>query len=167
MQYDVKEFTEKSMGIECPKYPTRITADEVKFITGMVMDELFEFLATVLPPEHIPKVLVEIAINSAKRTDIKTPSGEIETIAEQADAITDIIYYLLNGSAKAGVDIEEVFNEVHKANMAKGGKDGKSFIRNEKGKVMKPKGWTPPDIKAVIMKMRQKGSWEETTDEDD
>jgi predicted HAD superfamily Cof-like phosphohydrolase len=49
-------------------------------------------------------------------------------------------------SAVYGLD--EVFKEVHRSNMAKL-VDGK-VIRREDGKILKPAGWTPPDIKGVL-----------------
>jgi len=41
-----------------------------------------------------------------------------------------------------------VFAEVHRSNMAKL-VDGK-VIRREDGKVLKPEGWTPPDVKGAM-----------------
>lgn len=43
------------------------------------------------------------------------------------------------------VDAVQVFKEVHRSNMAKLGPDGKP-LRREDGKVIKPEGWTKPDI---------------------
>jgi len=69
-------------------------------------------------------------------------------IVELADALADIIYIACGTAASYGIDLDEVFKEVHRSNMAKL-VDGK-VIRREAGKVLKPEGWTPPDIKSVL-----------------
>lgn len=48
-----------------------------------------------------------------------------------------------------GVDAMHVFVEVHLANMRKLGPDGLP-IRRADGKVLKPEGWTPPEIQRVL-----------------
>lgn len=69
-------------------------------------------------------------------------------IVELADALADIIYIACGTAASYGIDLDEVFKEVHRSNMAKL-VDGK-VIRREDGKILKPEGWTPPDIKSVL-----------------
>lgn len=70
---------------------------------------------------------------------------------EVADAYADIIYIVL-GSAIMHVGKERfarVWDEVQRSNMAKL-TDGKMVMR-EDGKILKPEGWTPPDIKKAFM----------------
>lgn len=69
-------------------------------------------------------------------------------IVEVADALADIIYIACGTAASYGIDLDEVFKEVHRSNMAKL-VDGK-VIRRADGKIQKPEGWTPPDIKGVL-----------------
>lgn len=69
-------------------------------------------------------------------------------LVEIADALADIIYIACGTAASYGIDLDEVFKEVHRSNMAKL-VDGK-VIRREDGKILKPEGWTPPDIKSVL-----------------
>ena len=68
-------------------------------------------------------------------------------MVEIADGIVDSIVVLIGTALTYGIDLEEIWNEVHKTNMAKG--LGKI---NENGKKMKPEGWTPPDIKSLLVK---------------
>ncbi len=71
-------------------------------------------------------------------------------LVEVADAYADIIYILL-GSALVHIGKErfiKVWDEVQRSNMAKC-TDGKLVVR-EDGKVLKPEGWTPPDIAAIL-----------------
>ena len=47
------------------------------------------------------------------------------------------------------VPFNEAWAVVHVSNMAKLGPDGKPIYR-EDGKILKPEGWQPPDIGAVL-----------------
>ncbi len=79
---------------------------------------------------------------------------EAVSVEQQADALTDVLYYLLGAFVELGVDPDPLFEIVHNANMEK--------LQNRKtdseGKVLKPKGWTHPDgaIKEAIDEMRRK-----------
>jgi predicted HAD superfamily Cof-like phosphohydrolase len=69
-------------------------------------------------------------------------------IVEIADALADIIYIACGTAVSYGIPLDEIFNEVHRSNMAKL-VDGK-VLRREDGKIQKPEGWTAPDIKSII-----------------
>ncbi len=71
-------------------------------------------------------------------------------LPEVADAYADIVYIVL-GSALVHIGKErfiKVWDEVQRSNMAKC-TNGKIVMR-EDGKVLKPEGWTPPDIAAIL-----------------
>ena len=69
-------------------------------------------------------------------------------LIEVADALADIIYIACGTAVAYGIPLDRVFAEVHRSNMAKL-VDGK-VIRREDGKVLKPAGWKPPDVKGVM-----------------
>lgn len=71
-----------------------------------------------------------------------------DDIVEIADALGDIIYIACGTAIAYGIPLERVFNEIQRSNMAKL-VDGK-VLRREDGKIMKPEGWTPPDIKSIL-----------------
>jgi len=68
-----------------------------------------------------------------------------------ADALADMHYIAAGTEAAYGINGKAVFSEVHRSNMAKLGEYG-APIYNEAGKVVKPKGWTPPDIEKAMKK---------------
>jgi len=74
-----------------------------------------------------------------------------EDMAEFADGIADLIYVLVFSAHAYGIPIEEVWDEVQRTNMAKF-PDGKVLRRESDGKILKPEGWTPPDIKSILDK---------------
>ncbi|SRR5258706_7917336 len=61
-----------------------------------------------------------------------------------ADGITDSIYVLLGAAVEFGLDIEPLFDEVHRTNMAK------IKAATAGGKVRKPPGWKGPDIAGML-----------------
>lgn len=71
--------------------------------------------------------------------------NDIENIAKE---LADIIYIVCGTAVSYGIPLDRVFDEVHRSNMAKL-VDGKP-IRRDDGKILKPEGWTPPDIKKIL-----------------
>lgn len=70
-------------------------------------------------------------------------------VAKTIDALCDLLYVVLGSAVSLGVDLLPFFRLVHDSNMAKLGPDGKP-IRRSDGKVLKPEGWTPPDIEGYL-----------------
>jgi predicted HAD superfamily Cof-like phosphohydrolase len=66
-------------------------------------------------------------------------------IAETIDGLCDLIYVCVGAAAEFGVDLEAYFSEVHKTNMMKSG-----GAERTDGKLLKPEGWTPPQIKQML-----------------
>ena len=71
-----------------------------------------------------------------------------DDIVEIADALADIIYIACGTAVSYGIPLDKVFTEVHRSKMAKL-VDGKPLYR-EDGKVIKPSGWQPPNIKKIL-----------------
>jgi len=69
-----------------------------------------------------------------------------------AKELADIIYIACGTAASYGIPLNEVFEEVHRSNMTKL-VDGKPVYR-EDGKILKPEGWTAPDIESVLERFR-------------
>lgn len=70
---------------------------------------------------------------------------EAATIAKQADAMIDIMYFALGTLVEMGVKPDALFDIVHEANMSKLWEDGKPRYREHDGKVIKPSTWKDPD----------------------
>jgi predicted HAD superfamily Cof-like phosphohydrolase len=75
-------------------------------------------------------------------------------IVETADGIVDTIYVLIGTAIQSGIDLEPLFREVHKTNMAKVG--GPTRID---GKILKPEGWEPPRIAELLDEQRRVGTY--------
>lgn len=74
-------------------------------------------------------------------------------LAAFADGLADLVYVALGTAHLARVPMNDVWDEVQRANMAKeratSAADGRSR-RGHELDVVKPAGWTPPDVAGVL-----------------
>jgi len=69
---------------------------------------------------------------------------------EQLDALIDILVVTVGAIHSMGADAEGAWKEVMKTNFAKIDHDTGKVRKREDGKVLKPTGWTPPDLKPYV-----------------
>ena len=69
---------------------------------------------------------------------------------EVLDALIDILVVTIGALHSMGADGEGAWKEVMKTNFAKIDKDTGKVRKREDGKVLKPEGWTPPDLKPFV-----------------
>lgn len=70
-----------------------------------------------------------------------------------ADALSDLEYVVCGTAHMFHIPLDAVTREVHRANMRKVRSDGPSDARSKRGSgldVVKPEGWTPPDVEGVL-----------------
>ncbi len=65
---------------------------------------------------------------------------------EQLDALIDILVVTIGAIHSMGADAEGAWKEVMQSNFAKIDKETGKVRKREDGKVLKPVGWTPPDL---------------------
>jgi predicted HAD superfamily Cof-like phosphohydrolase len=65
---------------------------------------------------------------------------------EQLDALVDILVVTIGAIQSAGFNGEAAWNEVMRTNFAKIDPDTGKVRKREDGKVLKPEGWTPPNL---------------------
>jgi predicted HAD superfamily Cof-like phosphohydrolase len=71
---------------------------------------------------------------------------------EQLDALIDILVVTIGAIHSMGADAEGAWKEVMSTNFAKIDKKTGKVIKREDGKVLKPDGWTPPNLKEFLSK---------------
>jgi predicted HAD superfamily Cof-like phosphohydrolase len=71
---------------------------------------------------------------------------------EQLDALIDILVVTIGAIHSAGFDGEGAWKEVINTNFAKIDRETGKVRKREDGKVLKPLGWTPPDLKTYLKK---------------
>ena len=68
-----------------------------------------------------------------------------DDLVEVADGLADMVWVIMGMCNSAGIDFDKIWKEVKSSNMSKF-VEGK-FIKNDAGKIMKPKTHFKPDIK--------------------
>tara|TARA_R110000803_G_scaffold189311_2_gene251778 strand:+ start:928 stop:1296 length:369 start_codon:yes stop_codon:yes gene_type:complete len=71
---------------------------------------------------------------------------------EQLDALIDILVVTIGAIHSAGFDAEGAWKEVMKTNFAKIDRETGKVRKREDGKVLKPLGWTAPQLAPFISK---------------
>jgi predicted HAD superfamily Cof-like phosphohydrolase len=69
---------------------------------------------------------------------------------EQLDALIDILVVTIGAIHSMGADAEGAWNEVMRTNFAKIDPTTKKVIKRGDGKVLKPEGWTPPELSQYL-----------------
>jgi len=87
-----------------------------------------------------------IAEESQELIDAITASDAVETL----DALTDILVVTIGAIHSMGADAEGAWKEVMTTNFAKIDKETGKVRKREDGKVLKPVGWTAPNLKSFI-----------------
>lgn len=69
---------------------------------------------------------------------------------EQLDALIDILVVTIGAIHSMGADAEGAWKEVMKTNFAKIDNETGKVRKREDGKVLKPLGWTPPELQPFV-----------------
>jgi predicted HAD superfamily Cof-like phosphohydrolase len=80
---------------------------------------------------------LQVAINN---------TDQLETL----DALIDILVVTIGSIHSMGADAEGAWKEVMSTNFAKIDKDTGKVRKREDGKVLKPVGWEPPNLKPFV-----------------
>lgn len=87
---------------------------------------------------------------------IKEEVAELQTAidnndkVEQLDALIDILVVTIGAIHSMGADADGAWKEVMRTNFAKIDKDTGKVRKREDGKVLKPLGWTAPDLTPFV-----------------
>lgn len=108
--------------------------DQFKMYLGLIKEEHDELLV-------------------AQGIDLKTmeqvnPADPVEVL----DALIDILVVTIGAIHSMGADAEGAWKEVMKTNFAKIDSETGKVRKREDGKVLKPVGWVPPDLKPFVGK---------------
>ena len=69
---------------------------------------------------------------------------------ETLDALVDILVVTIGAIHSMGANAEGAWNEVMRTNLAKIDSTTGKVRKREDGKVLKPEGWKPPDLKPYL-----------------
>ena len=71
---------------------------------------------------------------------------------EKLDACMDMIWVILGYCIMKGYDVQGAWDEVARSNLSKIDKATGKVIKRADGKVLKPEGWTPPQLAKFLKK---------------
>lgn len=149
---DVRAF------MEVAEQPVRTTPTQIK-VTSTEREILNEVAAAILVACRKLKELGDGTTDGGLRARlVLEESAElVEAIVDNdlvgiADACVDIDYVTIGTALAYGLPHAAAWNAVHAANMAKATLvDGKlTMVRDAGGKVIKPDGWKPADLRAIL-----------------
>ena len=125
--------------------PSHRTIETNPFVADVTaFHEKFGGFTSDTPNLNVPEPIVSNRIRLL-REEVGEMLGAMvnNDLVEIADGAADAIYVIIGACIEYGIPLEKVWAEVQRSNMAKEGHD-------ETGKVAKPEGWTPPDIRGVL-----------------
>lgn len=129
------------------------TRDRRRVTTSDWFQDVFNFHKKFCPDQtnSMPIVPNDDRLVGLRQDLIREESAELLSaldagdLAEIADASADLIYVILGTCVYYGIDLRPVWDEVQRTNMAKEGGPTRAD-----GKILKPEGWTPPDITRIL-----------------
>lgn len=127
-QAQVRHFMHRA-GQATPAIPTLPPMDEAVLRYKLIYEELQEF---------------SLALNRINMAGVVY--SELDLLTDMADALADLLYVVLGSGVALGIDLDDVFQEVHRSNMTK-------FIdghRRADGKYVKGPSYTPANIRSVL-----------------
>jgi predicted HAD superfamily Cof-like phosphohydrolase len=116
--------------------------DQAKFMTacdqtvGELNERQFALYTSLIVEEH--QELLEATLSDDR--------------VEQLDALIDILVVTIGAIHSMGADAEGAWKEVMQTNFAKIDHETGKVRKREDGKVLKPLGWIPPNLKEFVEK---------------
>jgi predicted HAD superfamily Cof-like phosphohydrolase len=107
--------------------------------SGLIIEEAVETSVGTVGTAETLRLLVD-EVRKLQDSAPKAPD-----FVEAVDGICDLLYVTFGAAIEFGLDIEKVFDEVHRSNMAKVG-----GATRADGKTLKPPGWVAPRIAEKI-----------------
>jgi predicted HAD superfamily Cof-like phosphohydrolase len=83
--------------------------------------------------------------------ELKVAVDSVDQV-ETLDALVDILVVTIGALHSLGADAEGAWKEVMRTNFAKIDHETGKVRKREDGKVLKPVGWTPPNLKPFLSK---------------
>lgn len=145
IRYNVEQF-HRAMGVPVGREPRVPAGERVRLCLGHVAEEFFELMRAALKERELTEHAEahdDCVIGCAESIILTAiTNDEISVdLPELADALADLDYVAESTRLEFGIDGRPIARAVHAANMAKLGGP-----RSEKGKILKPKNWIPPDV---------------------
>lgn len=108
----------------CDQSTNTFNKDQFKLYTDLIEEEVNELFVAIRDDDNVEKL----------------------------DALIDILVVTIGAIHSMGADGDGAWKEVMRTNFAKIDKDTGKVRKREDGKVLKPVGWTPPELAPFLKK---------------
>lgn len=141
---DLRDFHEK-FGLAYDGPPRELPHELAVFRTKFVAEELAEYVTPFKGAQQ--NIIAEV-----EKLMRYTLGMEQQPLEKKLDALVDLVYIAIGSAYLHGFDFDEAWRRVHKANMAKvrSAAKGNGTERGGQFDVIKPPGWTPPDLSDLV-----------------
>ena len=95
---------------------------------------------------NYPQKMLYIKLIEEEFNELK----EAGSAEDELDALIDILVVTIGAIHSGGYDAEGAWKEVMRTNFAKIDRETGKVRKREDGKVLKPMGWTAPDLKPFL-----------------
>jgi predicted HAD superfamily Cof-like phosphohydrolase len=152
----VQAFHDK-MGIPRPPTPCHLDGETYDFRLGFLLEEYTEIARAV----NMHQQRLKEHQSRDGESLFYGPDEQRMRMAYIADGLVDLVYVALGMADMMGLPWEELFAEVQRANMLKRLAKSKDESYSETGRghkldVVKPEGWTPPDLVTILREAAEK-----------
>jgi len=143
-QRQVREFHEAFAPIKDNTIPHTVDMETASLRQRLMYEEFLEVSEEMFPGQE-------------NADEDFTCDMDAVNLSKLAKELADLLYVVYGCAETYGIDIEPVFEEVHRSNMTKTGGS-----KREDGKILKGDNYVPPDIAAIIAKQQEGWSWAPT-----
>jgi len=170
MQVAIEDFMRRA-DQKVAEYP-QLPSDEIVTLRIRLMVE--ELLGAIDPDDLIYDMNGNLLPgNTGRYVELLVTNKSNELIASMlkgdlvgvADGLADVLYVVIGTAVAYGIDIQEVFDEVHRSNLSKtvwNKELGRYTIeKDEFGKGIKPPTYSPANLEPIVLRQIKNGeAWE-------
>lgn len=124
--------------------PNKLTNDKMRERLELIAEEFLELVQASGFDLHI----VLDPWGSIEKIEIKTSCEFIPSFVDQSDALIDITYVVMGTAVSMGLPWQELWDDVHRANLSK--KVGVTK-RGHKKDLVKPDNWIGPKTEEILL----------------
>ncbi|MFV0561284.1 MAG: HAD family hydrolase [Enterococcus sp.] len=144
-EYEQAQEFHQTFDPRIPEKPTAFSEEEALRRAEFKLEEIVEFIAATSGKSeqtlHEGIERLHHALDKSEKKMMHKGEWGQETLVEQVDALTDLLYFTYGSFALMGIDPTTIFTIVHEANMGKLFPDGKPHYDAQTNKVLKPENW--------------------------
>lgn len=107
--------------------------------------DVVKFIQACDQEQNYDNVILYAGLIEEEYNELKFACANNDNV-ERLDACMDLIWVILGYCYMKGFDVEGAWKEVARSNLSKINPETGKVIKREDGKVLKPEGWTPPQL---------------------